>query len=51
MPSRKLNFGKASGPVDKVIYGKFKRGALSLPEPYNTIIHSIRCIPAKLTED
>jgi hypothetical protein len=37
--------------VDKAIYAKFKKGDLALPEPYNTIINSIRCIPAKQKED
>jgi hypothetical protein len=37
--------------VDKAIYEKFKKGDLALPEPYNTVINSIRCIPAKQKED
>jgi hypothetical protein len=37
--------------IDKSMFEKFKKGDLALPEPYNTMINSFRCIPAKQKED
>jgi hypothetical protein len=37
--------------IDKSMFEKFKKGDLALPEPYNTMINSFRCIPAKQKAD